>query len=100
MRKIMSKNKKNKEQLHWLTQPETIKKLWKGGLFILFILLILDLIIPPHPYFEIDGTIGFYAWYGFLSCAFMVILAKIFGLIVKRPDTYYNDIIKKSDKNV
>ena len=54
----MSKNKKNKEQLHWLTRPETIKKLWKGGLFILFFLLILDLIIPAHPYFEIDGTIG------------------------------------------
>ena len=96
----MSKNRKNKEELHWLTRPKTIKNLWKGGLFLLFILLILDLIVPTHPYFKIDGTIGFYAWFGFLSCALMVILAKIFGLIVKRPVSYYDNIIKKGDKNV
>ena len=57
-------------------------------------------LITPHPYFIIDSTFGFYAWYGFFSCALMVIVAKVLGLLVKRSDTYYSDKDRSGDKHV
>jgi UPF0716 family protein affecting phage T7 exclusion len=33
---------------------------------------------------------GFAAWFGFLACVGLVALAKALGVILKRPDTYYD----------
>jgi hypothetical protein len=95
----MSQEKQKVRDLHWLVRPRTIKNLWRSGLFLLVVLLFTDFLITPHPYFSIDGTFGFYAWYGFFSCALMVIGAKAFGLLVKRNDTYYEDKNKTGDNN-
>ena len=96
----MSEGEKQVKDVHWLVRPKTILNLWRGGLTILVILVLADLLITPHPYFNIDGTFGFFAWYGFFSCAFMVIGAKAFGKLVKRPDTYYEEKNKAGNKNV
>ena len=96
----MSKEKQSVKDVHWLVRPRTIQILWKGGLITLAVLVLADLLITPHPYFSIDGTFGFYAWYGFFSCVFMVMGAKAFGLVVKRSDTYYDDKDKAGDNNV
>ena len=96
----MNKGEKQVKEVHWLVRPKTILYLWRGGLIILVILVLADLLIPPHPYFSIDGTFGFYAWYGFFSCAFMVIGAKAFGKLVKRTDTYYEEKNKAGNNNV
>ena len=37
------------------------------------------------------GWFGFHAWYGFLTCAAMIVFAKCLGLLIKRPDTYYGE---------
>jgi len=95
----MNQEKKKSEELHWLVRPSTIKKLWKGGLTLLVVLVFAGFVITPHPHFSIDGTFGFYAWYGFLSCAFMVIGAKAFGILVKRDQDYYEDKEKTGDNN-
>jgi UPF0716 family protein affecting phage T7 exclusion len=50
----------------------------------------LDLLITPHPHFGIDGTLGFGAWFGFLSCVALVLFAKLLGIFLKRPDSYYD----------
>ena len=96
----MSKEKQRVKDVHWLVRPRTIQILWKSGLILLVALVLADLLITPHPYFSIDGTFGFYAWYGFFSCAFMVIGAKAFGLLVKRKDSYYEDEKDAGDNNV
>jgi len=96
----MSKEKQSVKDVHWLVRPRTIQIFWKGGLITLAVLVLADLLITPHPYFSIDGTFGFYAWYGFFSCALMVIGAKAFGLLVKRKDTYYEDKNDSGDNNV
>jgi hypothetical protein len=96
----MSKENQSVKDVHWLVRPRTIQIFWKGGLIILAFLVLADLLITPHPYFSIDGTFGFYAWYGFFSCALMVIGAKAFGLLVKRKDTYYEDKNGSGDNNV
>jgi hypothetical protein len=80
-----------KTRLHWLTRPETIRRLWQWGIGMLAVLTLLDLVIEIHPYFGIDGSFGFYAWYGFLTCAAMIVAAKALGFLLTRPDTYYGD---------
>lgn len=75
---------------HWLTRPETIRRLWLVSIAVLAGLVLCDLLIDHHPAFGIDGTFGFAAWYGFLSCVVLVGLAKAIGVLLKRPDSYYD----------
>ncbi|MDJ0950721.1 MAG: hypothetical protein QNJ94_17550 [Alphaproteobacteria bacterium] len=76
---------------HWLVRPDTIRKLWIGSSVVLALLVIADLFVHHHGAFGIDETFGFYAWYGLLTCAAMVFAAKGLGLILKRPDDFYDD---------
>lgn len=76
---------------HWLVRPRTIRMLWLVGLCLLALLVLADFAIVGHPHFGIDGTFGFYAWYGLVACAAMVLFAKAIGVVLKRRDTYYDD---------
>jgi len=75
---------------HWLVQPATIRRLWITFIIVLAALVALDLVVAHHPHFDIDTTFGFGAWYGFLACVGLVVLAKAIGAVLKRPDTYYD----------
>ena len=76
----------------WLEKPATIKKLWTGAAVVLGVLVLLDLLVSHHSYFGVDGTFGFYAWYGLLTCVIMVVAAKkVVGLFLTRKDSYYDD---------
>lgn len=75
---------------HWLVRPRTITKLWWIFSAILAGTVLCDLFVTHHPHFGIDGTFGFGAWYGFIACVVLVLLAKGLGLVLKRPDTYYD----------
>lgn len=76
---------------HWLVRPKTVRLLRRSGLVVLALLVIGDFFVHGHPSFRIDGTFGFYAWYGLGSCAIMVLFAKAFGVFLKRKDTYYDE---------
>ncbi|MEJ2309273.1 MAG: hypothetical protein P8Z78_08135 [Gammaproteobacteria bacterium] len=81
---------------HWLYRRESLPKLWLIQLLILVLAVLPEFFLHHHPHFEesgfeLDGSFGFYAWYGFLACAGMVALAKILGIFLKRKDTYYDD---------
>ena len=75
---------------HWLVRDSTIRLLWIIFAAVLVATVLMDLAIAHHPYFGLDGTFGFGAWFGFVSCAAMVIFAKALGAVLKRPDTYYD----------
>ncbi len=76
---------------HWLVRKSTIRLLWAVSLAFLAGLVLIDFYVPHHPEFDIDGVVGFSAWFGFASCVVLVFLAKALGLILKRPDTYYDN---------
>lgn len=78
-------------QGHWLVQPDTIRILWIGFGIVLALLVLSDLAVHHHRYFGVDGTFGFYAWFGLVTCAGMVFFAKILGIFLKRPDDYYDE---------
>lgn len=81
---------------HWLYRSENLPKLWLIQIVILVLALLPEFFIHHHPHFEqagftLDGSFGFFAWYGFLTCAGMVAAAKILGIFLKRKDTYYDE---------
>lgn len=75
-----------------LEDPSTIRTLKIGSITFLVILVAAEFFVHPHPHFGIDGTFGFYAWYGFLTCVAMVVLSKkLLGALLSREDSYYDD---------
>ncbi len=77
------------EPKHWLVRPETIRKLWIGGIAVLAITVIAEFFIELHPYFAVEGSFGFHAWFGLVGCVAMVVSSKILAIMLKRRDTYY-----------
>ncbi|WP_206211951.1 hypothetical protein [Wenzhouxiangella sp. XN24] len=76
---------------HWLVRPATIRWLWRIFGVVLALTVAAQWFIEPHGYFGVDGTFGFNAWFGFLACVVMVVVAKLLGYLVKRPESYYED---------
>jgi hypothetical protein len=76
---------------HWLARPTTIRLLWRVFIGALVLVVLADLVIDLHGYFGLDGTLGFYSWFGFLSCVALVAFAKALGVPLKRRDGYYRD---------
>ena len=78
------------DHTHWLDNPAHRRWLWRGFLGVLLLTVVVEFAIDLHPHFDLDGVFGFHAWYGFLTCAAMVGVAKLLALLLKRPDTYYD----------
>jgi hypothetical protein len=74
---------------HWLDEPRNVRRLWRGFLLLLVLSVLAGLVLPLHPNFEIEAVFAFNAWYGFMVCAAMIIVAKGVALVLKRPDNYY-----------
>ena len=75
---------------HWLVRQSTIRLLWIIFAIVLAATVLMDLVVAHHPYFGLDGTFGFGAWFGFVSCVAMVVFAKVLGAVLKRSDSYYD----------
>ncbi|KAA6187686.1 hypothetical protein F2Q65_00100 [Thiohalocapsa marina] len=84
------------EKRHWLYRKENLPKLWALQILILALALAPEFFIQHHAHvagsdFRLDTGFGFFAWYGFVTCALMVVGAKLLGIFLKREDTYYDD---------
>ena len=79
------------ESIHWLVRPATIRKLWYGFSTVLVLVVLAQAVIPVKGYFGVDGWFGFGAVYGFVACLLMVLVAKVLGVILKRPQEYFHD---------
>lgn len=84
-------NAQDNAQKSWLYRAENHKKLWWSFGLILAATVVVQLFISVHGHFGFDGWFGFSAAFGFLSCALMVVFAKLLGYLLKRPDNYYDD---------
>lgn len=60
-----------------------------GGLLALSVLA--GFALGSKGYFGIDGTFGFGAWFGLLTCGVLVLVGKGLGQILSRPDTTYDE---------
>jgi hypothetical protein len=76
---------------HWLARPETIRKLWRVFIAVLVVVVLAEFLVPHETHFAVERIFGFYALFGFVACAVLIVLAKALGVFLKRPDTYYDD---------
>lgn len=76
---------------HWLVRPDSIRKLWLIFIAILVGTVAAQIFVHVHAEFDIDGTFGFNAWYGFGACVVLIVVAKLLGILIKRIDTYYEN---------
>ena len=74
---------------HWLDEPFNVRLLWRIFLGVLALTVLAELAVTLHPHFAVETLFGFHAWFGFLACAALILAAKALGLLLKRPDTYY-----------
>ena len=54
------------------------------------VLVLLDLVIHRHEYHEWEGLFGFHAWYGFVACWILVVIAKQMRRVLMRSEDYYD----------
>jgi hypothetical protein len=71
--------------------PARLKQMKRAGIFSLALLVVIDLLIPrDHAIFPWDGIPGFYATFGFLATAVIIVVSKVIGhlFLMKREDYY------------
>ena len=78
-------------QQHWLTRPAVIRKLWWIFAGVLALTVGAEAFVTVKPHFQVETIFGFSAWFGFLGCAALIGVAKVLGLVLKRPDRYYDE---------
>ena len=79
------------ESKHWLTRKSSVRAIWIIFSIILLGTILVNLRIHAHGHFGVDGSLGFYAWYGFGTCVAMIVVAKLLSFFIKREDSYYDD---------
>ena len=77
-------------QKHWLDEPRNVRVLWRAFLCVLVATVLAEYFVRLHPHFEVESLFAFHAWYGFLACALMIIVARGLARLLKRRDTYYD----------
>lgn len=84
------------KQKHWLYRLENRRTLWLILIALMIISVIPEFFLHHHASFEaqginLDGKSGFYPWFGFVSCAVMILVAKLLSYLIKRKDDYYDE---------
>lgn len=74
---------------HWLDGPRNQRLLWRVFLAVLALTVLVEALVELHPHFAVERVYGFHAWYGLLACGAMIAVAKALGVLLKRPDSYY-----------
>jgi hypothetical protein len=74
----------------WLTRPETIRRLWRWFIAVLALTVLAEIPIRHEAHFAGDSFFGFHALFGFAACAALIVVAMAIGVVLRRPDTYYD----------
>ena len=73
----------------WVDEKKNVDRLVYGLYAFCAALFAADFFYHKHVEFGIEKIPGFYAIYGFVMCAALVICAKALRVILKRPENYY-----------
>jgi ABC-type branched-subunit amino acid transport system permease subunit len=65
--------------------------MWWGAFVAALVLSVAaQLFIDAKPDFAVESLFGWYALYGFIACAALILVAKGIGVFLKRRDDYYD----------
>jgi hypothetical protein len=77
------------EDRRWLDDPRNVTRIVYGLAGLCALALLADFFYLKHPFFDIEEIHGFYAVYGFVVSAALVLTAKQMRKVVGRPEDYY-----------
>ena len=82
----------NKEQKEpdFFDKPENVGKIIKVFYVICTLLVIADFIVHRHIYHDWENIPGFYAFYGFVGCVILVLVAKGMRKVLMKEEDYYD----------
>jgi len=78
------------EKQHLFDKPENVKRLLRLLYLACALLLAADLFIHRHAQHAWESLWGFYAFFGFLACVVLVLVAKQLRKLLKRHEDYYD----------
>ena len=74
----------------WFDKPENIKMFLSGLYAACFIVFVAGFFVEMHPYFGIEEVRFFYAIWGFICFAFIVLFGQHLRKLVGRSEDYYD----------
>jgi MFS family permease len=77
--------------MRWLYRPGSVRLLWIGFLIVLAATVAAGFAVDMHPHFAFESLPAFFALFGFGACVVLVFGSKLLGVLLKRPDTYYDE---------
>ncbi len=80
----------DKKRQHIFDKPENVRHLLRLLYLVCALLLAADLFIHRHVEHAWESLWGFYAFFGFIACVSLVLLAKQLRKLLKRPEDYYD----------
>ena len=78
------------ERQHIFDKPENVRRLLRILCLACALLLAANLFVHRHVEHSWESLWGFYAFFGFVACVLLVLLAKQLRKILKRPEDYYD----------
>jgi hypothetical protein len=82
---------KQKKEFDWFDHPQNIKRLKIGFYIVLALLVLPDFFMHKKTLFSsVEAWPGFYALFGFVACVIIILVSKLFGLVLKVKEDYYD----------
>lgn len=81
----------SKKEFDYFDRPDVIRKLWILLYIVCGLTVLAEVFVHRHPHFGFDGFFGFNAVLGFVSCAVLILFAKLVALFLKSREDYYDD---------
>jgi membrane protein YdbS with pleckstrin-like domain len=78
------------ERQHLFDKPENVRRLLRILYLACALLLAADLFVHRHVDHPWESLWGFYAFFGFVACVLLVLLAKQLRKLLKRREDYYD----------
>ncbi len=75
----------------WIEHKWTGRIIFWGLLALSAVLILIDLIHHRHVQQDIESISGFYGIYGFVAFAFVVLMGRPLGWLLRRHEDYYGD---------
>lgn len=78
------------EKTHLWDKPENVNRLLRVFYALCVALVLLDFVVHRHVVHPWERFFGFHAFYGFVACWTLVVVAKLLRKILMRGEDYYD----------
>jgi hypothetical protein len=78
------------EKTHIWDKPENVRRLLNVFYLLCVLLVLVDFVVPRHVAHPWERFFGFHAFYGFVACWTLVVVAKVMRRFLMRREDYYD----------